>query len=121
MPNNLPPLPGPGAGLSDWIAWALLVVIAGAGYLFLHWREKKGPESERLNSVLAEERASHRETKAELLETQRLLEESRQNNNALVREFAENKAQIARMEVQMQYLTEEIAELKAELLKRNTA
>ncbi len=43
MPNNLPPLPGPGAGISDWIAWALLVVIFAGGYLFLQWREKKGP------------------------------------------------------------------------------
>jgi len=119
--NNLPPIPGPGAGLSDWVAWALLVVIAGAGFIFMQWREKKGPATERLNSALADERAAHKDTKAELLEVQRLLEESRQSNNALVREFAENKAQIARMEVQVQYLTEEIAELKAELLKRNTA
>lgn len=119
--NSLPPIPAPGSGLSDWIAWALLVVVTGGGFLFMQWREKKGPASERLNTALADERQAHKDTKAELAETQRLLEESRQNNNALVREFAENKAQIARMEVQMQYLTEEIAELKAELLKRNTA
>lgn len=119
--NSLPPLPGPGAGISDWVAWALLVVIGAAGFLVLQWREKRGPITERLNTALSDERQAHKDTKAELIETQRLLEESRQQNNALIREFADIKATNAKMELQIAYLTEEIAELKVELLKRNTA
>ena len=44
-----------------------------------------------------------------------------QQNNALIREFSDIKATNAKMELQIAYLTEEIAELKVELLKRNTA
>ncbi len=121
MPSNLPPLPGPGAGLGDWIAWAMLVVIAGAGFLFMQWREKRGPVAERLNSALADERQAHKDTKAELVDVQRQLEESRQQNNALIREFADIKATNAKMELQIAYLTEEIADLKAELRKGQTA
>ncbi|AYN94412.1 hypothetical protein EAW52_10800 [Pseudomonas sp. LTJR-52] len=121
MPTNLPPPPGPNAGLSEWIAWGIVAVMFAGGFIFKGWWEKsgKGKESEKILDALAQEREAHKETKAHRDEVQRLLEESRQQNNALIREFADIKAANAKMELNITYLTEEIAELKAELLKRN--
>ncbi len=117
MPTNLPPLPAPGSGIEAWIAWAIIVVIFGGGFIAKAWWEKRGGSP----NALADERAAHRETKAELAKTQQLLEESRQRENALVREFSEMRASAAKMELQIQYLTEEVAELRAEVLRGKTA
>ena len=101
--------------LSGWIGWAAAALVTGIVYFPKAWAERRGDnrEIDRLVKALAEER----ELTARLGQ---LLEESRQQNNALIREFADIKSINARMELQITHLTEEVSELREELHKSRT-
>lgn len=100
---------------SGWLGWGAAALVTAVVYFPKAWAERRGDnrEIDRLVRALAEER----ELSSKLGQ---LLEESRQQNNALIREFAEIKSINARMEVQISHLTEEVVELREELHKSRT-
>lgn len=100
---------------SGWLGWGAAALVTAVVYFPKAWAERRGDnrEIDRLVKALAEER----ELSSKLGQ---LLEESRQQNNALIREFAEIKSINARMEVQISHLTEEVTELREELYKSRT-
>lgn len=95
---------------AGWIGWAAAALVTAVVYFPKAMAERRGDNKEidRLVTALAAERERTKELS-------HLLEESRQNNNRLIQEFADIKATNARMELQIQYLTEEVTELRNEL------
>ena len=95
---------------AGWIGWAAAALVTAVVYFPKAMAERRGDNKEidRLIAALAAERERTKELS-------QLLEESRQNNNRLIQEFADIKATNARMELQIQYLTEEVNELRNEL------
>lgn len=100
---------------SGWLGWGAAALVTAVVYFPKAWAERRGDnrEIDRLVKALGEER----ELTAKLGQ---LLEESRQQNNALIREFADIKSINARMELQITHLTEEVVELREELHKSRT-
>lgn len=100
---------------SGWLGWGAAALVTAVVYFPKAWAERRGDnrEIDRLVKALGEER----ELTAKLGQ---LLEESRQQNNALIREFADIKSINARMELQITHLTEEVVELRKELHKSRT-
>jgi septal ring factor EnvC (AmiA/AmiB activator) len=100
---------------SGWLGWGAAALVTAIVYFPKVWAERRGDnrEIDRLVAALAEERQRSKELA-------QLLEESRQQNNALIREFAEIKSINARMELQITHLTEEVSELREELHKSRT-
>jgi len=100
---------------SGWLGWGAAALVTAVVYFPKAWAERRGDnrEIDRLVKALAEER----ELSSKLGQ---LLEESRQQNNALIREFADIKSINARMELQITHLTEEVVELREELHKSRT-
>lgn len=109
MLESLPTTP------SGWLGWGAAALVTAIVYFPKAWAERRGDnrEIDRLVKALAEER----ELSSKLGQ---LLEESRQQNNALIREFADIKSINARMEMQITHLTEEVVELREELHKSRT-
>ncbi|MFJ3487745.1 hypothetical protein ACIPL1_30610 [Pseudomonas sp. NPDC090202] len=99
--------------LSGWLGWVAAAVVTAVIYFPKAWSERRGDnrEIDRLVSALAEERALRKD-----VESQR--DAAREQNNTLIREFADIKADNAKMTLQIGYLTEEIASLKTQIQSR---
>ncbi|MDH0745748.1 hypothetical protein N5D61_05260 [Pseudomonas sp. GD03842] len=99
--------------LSGWLGWVAAAVVTAVIYFPKAWSERRGDnrEIDRLVAALAEERALRKD-----VESQR--DAAREQNNTLIREFADIKADNAKMTLQIGYLTDEIASLKAQIQSR---
>lgn len=95
---------------AGWVGWAAAALVTAVVYFPKAMAERRGDNKEidRLVTALASERERTKELS-------QLLEESRQRENALVREFSDIKASNARLELQVSLLTKEVNELREEV------